>query len=161
MKRIISLILVLATCFLALTGCAFRYDKKDMSKYADFNKDVFYNALQHLSITLGDFVANPETRAKLVNDAVAKKLLEGTDPIKSFGGTETTTKTIGLYDSVYFCYYATDAAGNVFYAGKLDVTKPTNLQLGLSTISGLNEAFQNALEGEDIKDHLYTTSETN
>ena len=40
-KRIISLILVVAMAFLALTGCAYNYAKDDMSKYATFKSQEF------------------------------------------------------------------------------------------------------------------------
>ena len=68
---------------------------------------------------------------------------------------------IGLYDEVYFAYYATDSKGNIFYANKLDETKLTKLQLGLSTISGLNAEFAKALEGKNIEDYLYSTTSAN
>ena len=153
MKRIISLILVIATAFLTLTGCAYRYDKAKMSKYADFDKDAFRAALEALTVVEGDFTLDPTKRANQVNDTVAKNLLKVTDPVKSFGGN-----VIGLYDSVYFCYYAVDAAGNIFYGGKLDPTNVTNVQLGLSTVSGLYAEIQKKLLGTDIKDYVYTTS---
>ena len=156
MKRIISLILVLATAFLMLTGCAFRYDKKDMSKYAEFDANAFKNALQNLSITLGDFIADPTVRDPKVNDSVAQALLKATEATKKFGGS-----ALGKYDSVYFCYYAEDSEGNIFFANKLDVTKLTNIQLGLSTLDGLNKAFADALLGQDIQNYIYTTSGTN
>ena len=54
-KRIISLILVVALAFLTLTGCAYNYAKDDMSKYATLDTEAFYNALQALSFTEGDF----------------------------------------------------------------------------------------------------------
>ena len=76
MKRIIALILVLATAFLTLTGCAFRYDKKNMSKYADFDAEAFRAALQELTISLGSFSNDPETRETLTKDEIAKALPE-------------------------------------------------------------------------------------
>ena len=155
MKRIISLILVLATAFLMLTGCSFRYSKKDMSKYAEFDANAFKNALQALSITYGDFLADDAVRAPKVNDAVAQALLKATDANKKYDGV------LANYDSVYFCYYATDAQGNIFYASKLDESKATNIQLGLSTLDGLNKAFADALVGKDLDSNTYTTSATN
>lgn len=155
MKRIISLILVLATAFLMLTGCSFRYSKKDMSKYAEFDATAFKNALQALSITYGDFIADDTVRDPKVNDAVAQALLKATEATKKYNGV------LANYDSVYFCYYATDAQGNVFYAGKLDESKATSLQLGLSTLDGLNKAFADNLLGKNLGSNTYTTSATN
>ena len=152
MKRIISLILVLATAFLTLTGCAFRYDKKDMSKYAEFDAEKFYNDLQKLTISLGDFSDDPATRETKVKDAVAAALLKVADTTKRVRGT------IGNYDSVYYCYYATDGK-NIFFANtKLDQAKPTNAQLGLSTLTGVNAEIAKALTGVNIENSLYTTT---
>ena len=152
MKRIISLILVLATAFLTLTGCAFRYDKKDMSKYAEFDAEKFYNDLQKLTISLGDFSDDPATREIKVKDAVAAALLKVADTTKRVYGT------IGNYDSVSYCYYATDGK-NIFFANtKLDQAKPTNAQLGLSTLTGVNAEIAKALTGVNIQNNLYTTT---
>ena len=38
-KRIISLILVAVMALLALSGCAYSYEKDDMSKYATFDAE--------------------------------------------------------------------------------------------------------------------------
>ena len=155
MKRIIGLILVLATAFLTLTGCAFRYDKHKMSKYADFDAEAFRNALQELSISLGSFSNDPEKRDTLTKDEVAKALLTATTDKKHNG-------TIGVYDAVYFGYYATDGT-NIFYASKLNeaASKLPNVQLGLSTLTGLDAEFAKALEGKNIQDYLYSTSSAN
>ena len=154
MKRIISLILVLATAFLTLTGCAFRYDKKDMSKYAEFDEEKFYNELQNLVITLGSFSDDPTTRENQVKDEVAKALLTAA------GTTKKITGTMGTNDSVYFCYYAVDEDNNILYASKLDLAKPTNIQLGLSTLTGVDLEFSKILSGANIQNSLYSTSST-
>ncbi len=161
MKRIISLILVLATAFLTLTGCAFRYDKHKMSKYADFDAEAFRNALQELTINYGSFSTDPAKRETLTKDEVAKALLAAAGTTKKTWGVTSKPAIIGLYDAVYFAYYATDSKGNVFYANKLDETKLTNIQLGLSTLSGLNAEIAKALEGKNIEDYLYSTSAAN
>ena len=168
MKRIIALILVLATAFLTLTGCAFRYDKKNMSKYADFDAEAFRAALQELTISLGSFSNDPETRETLTKDEIAKALLTatGTNDKRTFDrnfkdGVSLDPAIIGLYDSVYFAYYAKDSKGNIFYANKLDEAKLTNVQLGLSTLTGLNAEFAKYLEGENVDEHLYSTTSGN
>ena len=155
MKRIISLILVLATAFLTLTGCAYRYSKDNMEKYAEFNKDAFHAALYALNITKGAFSPDSDREGQ-VNDKIAQELLKVTDTTKKFSGQ------LGLYDSVYFCYYAEDKDGNKFYLSKLDESKPTNIQLGLTTIEGLNKKFADALlAAGDISNYIYSTSATN
>ena len=78
-KRIISLILVVATVFLTLTGCAYNYAKDDMSKYATLDYQKFYDALQALVITDGDFGTDKEGRDVKVQDAIAQAILKVTD----------------------------------------------------------------------------------
>ena len=162
MKRIIALILVLATAFLTLTGCAFRYDKHKMSKYADFDAEAFRNALQELTVSLGSFSNDPAKRDTLTMDEVAKALLTatGTTNKRTFDRTNDPA-VIGVYDSVYFGYYATDSKGNIFYANKLDEAKLTNIQLGLSTLTGLNAEIAEALKGKNIEEYLYSTTSGN
>ena len=155
-KRIISLILVVAMAFLTLTGCAYNYAKDDMSKYATLDYQKFYDALQALVITDGDFGTNEEDRAVKVQDAIAQAILKVTDTTeKVFAGN------VEKYDALYFCYYATDAEGNVFYASKMDETKPTNIQIGLTTLEGLNKAISAAIPAEDIANYIYSTSSAN
>ena len=153
-KRIISLILVLATAFLTLTGCAFRYDKKDMSKYASFDKDAFYKALHALVIKDATFAPGGD-RDGQVSDAIALELLDGTEVKKKLSGK------VGLYDSLHFCYYAEDEDGNIFYGDMLNHAKPTGIQIGLSSVSGLNKAVADKiLTIDNIADYIYTTSST-
>lgn len=153
-KRIISLILVVAMAFLTLTGCAYNYSKDDMSKYAAFDTDAFYNALQALNITDGDFGTDEEGRKVKVQDAIAQAILKITDTTdKKFAGK------LEKYDSLYFAYYATDDMGNVFFASKMDETKLTNVQLGISTLKGLNKLIsEGALSLEDVASYIYSTS---
>jgi len=151
-KRIISLILVVATAFLTLTGCAFNYQKKGVD-YAEFNYDNFYTALQNLQIVDGDFGTNEEERQKKVVDAIAKALLS-----KATADDKKYTGTIGNHDAVYYCYMATDADGNIFFADKMNASSLSNLQIGLSANKDLNAAIEAVLKGKDVKDYLYSTS---
>ena len=153
-KRIISLILVVAMAFLTLTGCAYNYAKDDMSKYATLDYQKFYDALQTLVIEDGTFGTDDEARKVKVQDAIAAAILKVTDAAdKVFAGK------VEKYDALYFCYYATDADGNVFYASKMDESNPTNIQVGLSSLEDLNKAISDGvLTVEDIASHIYSTS---
>ena len=155
-KRIISLILVVATLVLTLAGCAYNYAKDDMTKYATFDESAFYTALHNLVITEGDFGTNEEERQKKVLDEIAKAFLNVTDTEKKFAGK------VQNYDSIYFCYMAKDEDGNIFFADKMDETKATTFQVGLSTLTGLNaEIAKKLAEIEGIEDYIYTTSAAN
>ena len=156
-KRIISLILVVAMALLTLTGCAYSYAKDDMSKYATLDTQAFYNALQALSITDGDFGTDEEARKVKVQDAIAQAILKVTDTAdKKYEGK------LDGYDALYFCYYAVDNMGNVLYAANMeekDISKLSNVQLGLSTLEGFNQKVaEGVLALEDVKDYIYSTS---
>ena len=155
-KRIISLILVVATLVLTLAGCAYNYAKDDMTKYATFDESAFYTALHNLVITDGDFGTDEAKRQEKVIDAIAQAFLKVTDTEKKFAGKAQK------FDSIAFCYMAMDEDGNIFFADKMDETKATSLQLGLSSLKDFNKAVSDKLlTVEDIKDHLYTTSAAN
>ena len=155
-KRIISLILVVALAFLTLTGCAYNYAKDDMSSYATLDTSVFYEALQALSIKDGDFGTDEAKRQEKLQDAIAAAILKITATDKKFAGK------VDNFDSIYFCYMAQDEDGNIFYASKMDESKPTNFQLGLSTLEGLNKAIAEKLATiDDIKTYIYSTSAAN
>lgn len=158
-QRIIGLILVVTMAFLALTGCGFNYAKKDMAKYTDFNAEAFANALQSLSIKEGDFGTKEADRLVKVQDAISAALLQIADTNdKLYAGKPQKD------DAFYFCYYAMDDEGNIFFISKnMDAAKPTSIQLGLSTLEGLNKAISDAVlagEGIDITSHIYDISTT-
>ena len=155
-KRIISLILVVAMAFLTLTGCSYNYAKDDMSKYATLDAEAFFNALQALTITDGDFGTDETVRQSKVQDAIAAAILKVTDTSdKKFAGK------LEKYDSLYFCYYATatvDGKDHIFFASKMDESKPTNIQIGLTNLKDLNKAVSDGAIDKDIADHIYSTS---
>ena len=152
-KRIISLILVVALAFLTLTGCSYNYAKDDMSKYATIDAAAFFDALQKLSITDGDFGTDENVRQSKVQDAIAAALLKVADLTdKKFAGKAEK------YDSLYFCYYAVDADGNIFFASKMDESKLSNIQLGLTSLADLNKAISDGIIGKDVADYIYSTS---
>lgn len=161
-KRIISLILVVAMLVIALTGCSFNYAKANLSKYATFD-DGFKTAIQKLVIEDGSFGTDPVKRWEKVEDAIAAALLAATDSENLYEGKPDK------YDSLAYCYYAVyeDENGNkqIVYTSKMDeaAIKPTTgaqiVQLGLSSLTGLNKAISDAilkLEGDSIP--FYSTS---
>ena len=156
-KRIISLLLVAVMAVLALAGCAYSYEKDDMAKYADFNKAEFLKILADgsIKITDADFGIDEEARQNKVLDtvftAIAKNV--GTD-------TKVTEGIAGKYDVLYYCYYTTATVGgtvHIFDTSKMTESKPTSLQLGLSTNEGLNAKIAALFAQTDVKDYIYTT----
>ena len=132
MKRIIAMILVVASLVLTLVSCgAFSYADEDLSAYASLNdKSKFEELIKNIKIEEGDFTADPETRAKKVLDAIYEVLAD----------TVTETKTEGTPDDrdlVYYCYYATadvDGETLVFFADKMKAASPSEIQLGAVSV---------------------------
>ncbi len=103
-KRILALALVVVTLVLALTGCAYRYDKKDMSKFAKADAAAFEAFLKEMKIEGHDFGAFDKN-----GDAARKdKVLEEIDSI--LAGKETTdvsTGNYGLRQKITYAFYCT------------------------------------------------------
>ena len=159
-KRIISLILVLATAFLTLTGCAFNYAKSDMSKYANFDAAAFREALKNISIKDGDFSNDEATRQLKVTDAIADALLGITEAEdKKYAGNVQNS------DVLYYCYYATDAKGNVFFRDFMKESSAKYVQLGLSTLDDKGNELNKLIAEKvatvgDIATYIYSASAT-
>ncbi len=156
MKRIISLILVVALSVVVLASCAYKYERDDMSKYATFDKAKFLEALQNLEITDADFTADPEVREDKVSDKIFAEIAKKTGTDAKF-----TEGTIGTYDVLYYCYYVTaviDGENHLFYASSMEEAKATSLQIGLSTLKEYEQLIATLVCGKDIKDYLYSTS---
>ena len=104
-KRIISLFLVIAMVVLTLTGCAYNFSKKDMSKYTE-DKDyvqLLKDALSSFDIKVTDeFINDESVRQMKLLDAILANLAAKADT--------TVTKTEGKpgkNDLVYYSYYIT------------------------------------------------------
>ena len=154
-KRIISLILVVATLLVTLTGCGFNYAKADLASYATLSND-FKTALTSgaISFTDGDFGTDEATRWQKVEDALAAALLK----IADAEDTKYEGKP-GMYDSVSYRYFAVTEDGKVLMVSNMDPSKNTSIQLGLTSHKDFNKALSDAflaVEGE--LGAFYTTS---
>lgn len=164
MKRIISLILVVVMALAVLSGCAYSYEKDEMTNYATFNSADFFKALTDGSILVedADFGTDEEERAKKVTDAIFTALAKSADT-----DAKITEGVPGAYDLFYYCYFISavvDGEYHIFSADKMTESKPTNFQLGLSTVEGLNAKIADLLmdkaaENADftLKDYIYET----
>ena len=105
-KRIIALALVIATLVLTLTGCAFRYDRKDMSDYlvSDVKFEALEALLKNVLVDDGDF-------GKYEKGSTARddKVLENIDTV--LGGKVKTDKikdtAYGFRQKIFYAYYCT------------------------------------------------------
>ena len=173
MKRIISMILVLASVVLALASCGYSYVKDDHSQYAAGEKAALDAFLAAIEIEDGDYTADPETRKAKVLDRIYETLLKSVDT--------TDTKTEGAltaHDALYYCYYVTFTEGETVYTVYTSYMKNSskvNFQLGLEDNSELQkkiaeavlaageiEAYKTKTSGKATKDSLayvtYTVS---
>ena len=154
-KRIISLILVVATLLVTLTGCGFNYAKADLAAYATLSND-FKTALTSgaISFTDGDFGTDEATRWEKVEDALAAALLKLADA--------EDTKYAGnpaKYDNVSYRYFAVTEDGKVLMVSNMDPSKSTSIQLGLTSHKDFNKALSDAfLNVDGDLGAFYTTS---
>lgn len=154
-KRILSMLLVVTMLVLTLAGCAYKYEKDDMSKYVSFNREAFAKALLELKVEDATFGHDEAARQGKVKDAIISSLasIAGTDKV--------TDKVIGANDLLYYCYYVTgtDETGDfVGAAASMKQSAAVKLQLGLSTTEGIGEKIEAAIAGYDFKDKAYDTS---
>ena len=100
-NRIISLLLVVVSCVLLLTGCTFNYQKKDLGEYASFDKTAFAELLKAVEVVDGEFkLGEEETRNQLVKDEIYDRFVkyaEDEDKISS--------GVVSAKDLLYYCYY--------------------------------------------------------
>ena len=115
-KRIISAILVIVMSVLALASCApaFNFAHESLDSYVVFDYEKFKSALQNIEIEDGEFTTNEATRLEKVEEDIFASIASAV--IKNaLDSDKLETGVIGNKDVVYYCYYATDADGNVFF----------------------------------------------
>lgn len=161
-KRIISMLLIVATLVLTLAGCAYSYEKDDMSNYVEFDKDAFIAGLASLKIADGSFGVDEDERWQKVNDDIITALAKLAET------TQVTDKVIGGNDTLYYCYYVTgtipadEANGTAardftVYLDTMTKSKAIKLQLGVSTLDGLDKKIADAVKDIDFTEYAYKT----
>ena len=162
-KRIIASILVVVMLVLTLASCgAFSFAEEDLSAYATFDEAAFRDALTKIEIEDGDFTTNEDTRVKKLAEKIYTSLVSAvTANAKSYAGDKLESGVIGDRDVVYFCYYATDADGNVYMFSNMKESTLTssdhNVKLGaIDEDDELEVKIAAALKGLDITDVYYS-----
>lgn len=125
-KRILALALVLVTFVTVLTGCAYRYDKKDMSQYVTVADDYkglldFLNTITIEGDDFGPYIEGNTVR----NDKVLEKIDE-TLAGKITTGDDKKLKedaVYGLRQQIFYAFYCTDKDGNIFETKNMDGAK--------------------------------------
>ncbi len=146
-KRILALALVLVTLVTVLTGCAYRYDNKDMSEYTSADYAGLAALLKSVTIEGDDF-------GPYVKDSTARddKVLEKIDSTLA-GKIDTTTAAklkdeavYGLRQKIYYAFYCAaekDGVTYLFDTKNMDDAKLVNF---LS-----NPTYTNGKASEDAK----------
>ncbi len=147
MKRIISLILTVVITAGLLVSCGYSLADDKMSKYAEFDKDAFIaGCLNKIKIEDADFTADAETRAKILEDKLYTKL--------SAIAEEKRDGVLSAYDIIYYCYYVTfekDGETVMFYTDKMDMSNPTNAQVGFKNTDDYTEKNPSTLKLDAVK----------
>ena len=159
MKKIIAALLVVVMSALCLTACGYSYTKDEMSNYATFDKEAFFAALQTLSVEDADFGTDEDARQQKVLDKIFTTLAGKAD-----ADAKNKEGVPAKYDTYYYCYYCTatiDGKEVILFASNMKESGATKLQLGMSTLEGLNKDIANSVVSVDIKDYLYATNTEN
>ena len=162
-NRILALLLVVVSLVLTLTGCAYNYEKKDLTEYASFTFADFKAALEKIEIEDSDFTTNEDTRKEKVADEIYNRLVK---TLKA--DDKVSTGTVAEGDVLYYCYYivatfegankdsADDDETYTFYAANMNASAFTTLALNQK--DGINLEIQEAVVGYDFAtDGAYTT----
>lgn len=125
-KRILALALVLVTLVTVLTGCAYRYDKKDMSQYVTVADDYkgLLDFLNSITIKGDDF--GPYIEGSTVRDDKVLEKIDATLAEKITTGDDKKLKedaVYGLRQQIFYAFYCTDKDGNIFETKNMDGEK--------------------------------------
>lgn len=171
-KRILALALVVVTLVLTLTGCAYRYDKKNLSKYATVDGDSLAKLIELVKIDGHDFGAFDE------NGDVARKdkVLEEIDEILAgkINSAKLASGNYGLHQKVTYAYYCTYVKDGVTYtyntsnmntaSDKLQtlVTNPTyengEATSTLKNDDALTVKIFEAINGKSVTEYQFTVN---
>lgn len=100
-NKILAMLLVVVSLVLTLTGCAYNYEKKDLSEYATFTLADFRAALEAVHVEDGEFALGKEdVRNAKVAEEIYNRIVKSLDK-----EDRVATGTVGATDILYYCYY--------------------------------------------------------
>ena len=115
--------------------------------------------IEDILASFNDFVFSETDMPKTANDALIKALYQKRFLSRALNSANRISGQVNSNDMLYYCYFATDADGHVFFTDKMDATKPQTLQPGLSDLNSLETKISNkVLSIDNIGDYLYSTS---
>lgn len=145
-KRIIATVLVVVMLALALVSCgSFNFANENLDNYVSFNYDRFIEELAKIEIEDGDFTTDETVRAQKIDEAIYAAMADTViAEAKENDKDKLETGVVGERDIVYFCYYATDADGNVFFFSEMKETAIT------ATSTASAHVVELAADNEDL-----------
>ena len=173
-KRILALALVVVTLVLALTGCAYRYDKKDMSKLATVDKAALEAFLKDIEIEgsdFGPFVKGDAARnykvleeidARLAAKINSSKLTAGSYALRqkisySYYWTYTVEKDGVTTTYIFDTAKMSTASDKVSALTAIPVYGADGATSELKTEDALTKAIFAAIVGKDVAEYAYKT----
>lgn len=127
-KKIIASMLVAVMIVLMLVGCGtYDFTEENLDEYVTFDYDALMEGLGKIEIEDADFTGDPNTRKeKIVENIFSAISATVKSDAKTFEDDKLESGKVGERDIVYFCYYATDKDGNIFYFSNMNESSITS-----------------------------------
>jgi hypothetical protein len=164
-KRIISLILVLATLVLMLASCgAYSIANENIASFATFDADSkakFDADLLNLVIKDGEFKNDATVRDNMTWDSIYNDLASAvsSDAEKKTTGVPASNSIVNY--NYYYTYTETNsetgATTTYFFTDSMKSGSTTAIQLGLRAPSDFESQIIALFKEKDIKDYIYST----
>ena len=168
-KRILALALVIVSLVSVLTGCAYRYDKKDMSDYVTADYTAFEALLKSIDIKGADF--GPYAENSTARDDKVLEKIDETLAGKIATGDAKVDGSYGFRQKIYYAFYCKTADGKIFETKNMDGAKLASLlsnpeyNAGVATEelaldSALLKEIFKAINGKATADYKYESETT-
>lgn len=168
-KRILALALVIVSLVSVLTGCAYRYDKKDMSDYVTADYTAFEALLKSIDIKGADF--GPYTENSPARDDKVLEKIDETLAGKIATGDAKVDGAYGFRQKIYYAFYCKTADGKIFETKNMDGAKLASLLSNpeynagnateeLALDSALLKEIFKAINGKATADYKYESETT-
>ncbi len=168
-KRILALALVIVSLVSVLTGCAYRYDKKDMSEYVTADYTAFEALLKSIDIKGADF--GPYVEGSTARDDKVLEKIDETLAGKIATGDAKVDGAYGFRQKIYYAFYCKTADGKIFETKNMDGAKLASLLSNpeynagnateeLALDSALLKEIFKAINGKATADYKYESETT-
>ena len=168
-KRILALALVIVSLVTVLTGCAYRYDKKDMSEYVTADYTALEALLKSIEIKGADF--GPYVEGSTARDDKVLEKIDETLAGKIATGDAKVDGSYGFRQKIYYAFYCKTADGKIFETKNMDGAKLASLLSNpeynagaateeLALDSALLKEIFKAINGKATADYKYESETT-